>query len=192
MIGHAPILESEANSETNEAQSSNSASSTTSSDQTPDDDWSPLLARLAFSQGLARSARLSVQESLLSSYLTAVSPIPAQLESFGKVPLGRKEVIRKLGTLLKQRQTISLGRDNFIDEPEVYWENWRIEKHYNNICQTLDIEDRFKSINEKLNQAENLLEILRALLTEASSHRMEVIIIALIALEATLALISRE
>lgn len=43
--------------------------------------------------------------------------------------MGRKEVIRKLGTLLKTRQTISLGRDNMIDEPEVYWENWKIEKH---------------------------------------------------------------
>lgn len=70
-----------------------------------------------------------------------------------------------------------------------FWETLLADK---DICHTLDIKDRFQSINEKLDQAENLMEVLRALLTEGSSHRMEVIIIALIALEATLALISRE
>ena len=49
---------------------------------------------------------------------------------------------------------------------------------------------RFGGLNEKLNHCENLLGVLRALLTEASSHRMELIIIYLIAFEAGPALIS--
>lgn len=136
-------------------------------------DWSPLLARLAFSQGLSRSARLSVQEAALSDYLEQVATIPGRLALEGKVPLHRKEVIRKMGILLKLRQRANLDSENFLDDPEMYWENWKVEHHYDSICLALDIESRFKAYNEKLDHGENLLGVLRALLTESSTHRME-------------------
>lgn len=151
-----------------------------------------LQSRLAFSQGIAASARLSVQEAALSEYLARVSPIPAQLEAGGQVPLGRRAVIRKLGTLLRLRQRVNLDRDNFIDDPELYWENSRMEALYRSTCSALDIQPRFEALNEKLNHCENLLGVLRALLTEESSHRMELIIIYLIAFEVGMALVSHE
>lgn len=64
--------------------------------------------------------------------------------------------------------------------------------HYDAICRSLDIESRFRALNEKLDYGENLLGVIRALLTERSSHRMELIIIYLIAFEATLAVISHD
>ncbi|TKY89468.1 hypothetical protein EX895_001999 [Sporisorium graminicola] len=152
-------------------------------------EWTPTLARLAFSQGLARSARLSVQESALSRFLTTVSAIPAQLELAGSVPLSRTATIKHTGTLLRLRQTANLDRDNFYDEPEVYWENSKMEDHYRSICHSLDIGQRFETLNEKLDHCENLLGVVRALLTEKSTHRMELIIIGLIAFEAGMALV---
>lgn len=151
-----------------------------------------LQARLAFSQGLAASARLSVQESVLLEYLESIAPIPSRLEASGKVPLPRKEVIRKLGTLLRIRQRLNLDRDNFIDDPELYWENSHMESLYRSICSALDMKPRFEALNAKLNHCENLLEVLRALLTEQSSHHMELIIIYLIAFEVGMALVSHE
>lgn len=152
-------------------------------------EWTPLLARLAFSQGLARSARLSVQESSLSSFLSTISTIPLQLESSGSVPLSRTSTIKHMGTLLRLRQTANLDRDNFYDEPEVYWENAKLEDHYRSICANLDIGQRFETLNEKLDHCENLLGVVRALLTEKTTHRMELIIIGLIAFEAGMALV---
>lgn len=152
--------------------------------------WLALQARLAFSQGLVASARLSAQEAALSRYLESVSLIPAQLESVGKVPLKRRHVITKLGTLLRLRQRANLDRDNFIDDPDLYWDNEYLESLYRSVCRSLDMAPRFGALNEKIDHCENLLGILRALLTEASSHRMELIIIYLIAFEAGLALIS--
>ncbi len=111
-------------------------------------EWTPTLARLAFSQGLARSARLSVQESALSNFLSTVSTIPAQLEQAGSVPLSRASTIQHTGTLLRLRQTANLDRDNFYDEPEVYWENGKMEDHYRSICHNLDIGQRFETLNE--------------------------------------------
>ena len=58
------------------------------------------------------------------------------------------------------------------------------------MCISLDIPPRFEALNEKLDYCESLLGSIRALLTEASSHRMELIIIYLISVEAALALIS--
>lgn len=153
-------------------------------------EWTPTLARLAFSQGLARSARLSVQESALSRFLSTLTSIPSQLETSGDVPLSRTSTIKHTGTLLRQRQTANLDRDNFYDEPEVYWENSKMEDHYRSICHSLDIGQRFETLNEKLDHCENLLGVVRALLTEKTAHRMELIIIALIAFEAGMALIA--
>lgn len=151
----------------------NSSASTTA-----DDPWSPLLARLSFSAGLALSARLSSQESSLSTYLSSVQSIPELLEKKGRVPISRRDVVRKMGRLLKLRQIVNLEEGSKVEELDLFWENARMEEHYDSICATLDIETRFRALNEQLDHAENLMGVLRALLTEGSSHRMEVIIIA--------------
>jgi len=151
-----------------------------------------LRARLAISQGLAASARLSVQEAVLAQYLRSVSLMPEQLEQNGKVPLPRRTLIRKMGTLLRLRQHLNLDRDNFLDDPELYWDNSHMEALYRHTCEALDIKPRIESLNAKLNHCEHLLEVLRALLTEESSHRMELIIIYLIAFEVGMALVSHE
>ncbi|WFD27040.1 hypothetical protein MNAN1_002034 [Malassezia nana] len=151
-----------------------------------------LQARLAISQGLAASARLSVQEAVLAEYLRSVSLMPEQLEQNGKVPLPRRALIRKMGTLLRLRQHLNLDHDNFLDDPELYWDNSHMEALYRHTCEALDIKPRIESLNAKLNHCEHLLEVLRALLTEESSHRMELIIIYLIAFEVGMALVSHE
>lgn len=180
----------ESSSATAGSTSASSSAAATSTPYTPfGTEWTPTLARLAFSQGLARSARLSVQESALSRFLATVSAIPTQLESSGSVPLSRTATIKHTGTLLRLRQLANLDRDNFYDEPEVYWENAKMEDHYRSICLNLDIGQRFETLNEKLDHCENLLGVVRALLTEKSTHRMELIIIGLIAFEAGMALV---
>ncbi|KAE8260519.1 hypothetical protein A4X13_0g257 [Tilletia indica] len=167
--------------------------------------WSPLLARLSFSLGLARSARLTTQESSLDMFMLnpsssstntlgaqpthpgsariPLSDIPRELERTGRVPLGRKEVIKRMGKLLRLRLEANLDvEESFLDD-NAFWENERLQHHYESICRALDIDRRFKAFNEKLDHVESLLSTLRALLTESSTHRMELIIIILIAIE---------
>ncbi|KDN47557.1 hypothetical protein K437DRAFT_234705 [Tilletiaria anomala UBC 951] len=204
VLGHAPHVQSTRGNKTSTTEmridadvtrskiASSSTSNNAAGTASDEADWSPLLARLAYSQGLARSARLSAQEEALDMFLSSVNSIPEQLEAAGKVPLPRKEVIRKMGTLLRLRQRANLGKDNFLDDPEGHWDNGSMEYHYDEICRSLDIEPRFRALNEKLDHCENLLGVIRALLTERSSHRMELIIIYLIAFEATLAVISHD
>lgn len=78
-------------------------------------------ARYAFSQALARSTALSALETSLDAYLTSVELLPQTLSETGEPGLRRKELIQKLGQLLKFRQGLNLGRENFGDTPDFYW-----------------------------------------------------------------------
>jgi uncharacterized Rmd1/YagE family protein len=80
-----------------------------------------LLARYAFSQALSRSTSLSALEVSLDNYLSSVSGLPHSLEATGKPGLGRRELIKKLGELMKFRQGLNLSRENFSDTPDFYW-----------------------------------------------------------------------
>lgn len=80
-----------------------------------------LLARYSFSQALARSTALSAFETSLEKYLSSVSLLPLTLSKTGEPSLNRRELIMKLGELLKYRQGLNLTRENFSDTPDFYW-----------------------------------------------------------------------
>ena len=87
-------------------------------------------ARYAFSQALARSTALSSIEVSLEDFLSSVSRLPHTLHMTGKPDLPRKEIIQKLGHLLKFRQSINLNAENFADTPELYWSEPALEGRY--------------------------------------------------------------
>ena len=89
-----------------------------------------LLARYAFSQALARSTSLSALEVSLDEYLSSLATLPLALERTGKPNMDRKTLIKKLGTLMKFRQGISLNRENYSDVPDFYWEEPELEREW--------------------------------------------------------------
>jgi uncharacterized Rmd1/YagE family protein len=80
-----------------------------------------VMARYAFSQALSRSTSLSALEVSLEEYLSSVANLPHSLEMTGKPGLRRRELIKKLGELMKFRQGLNLSRENFSDTPDFYW-----------------------------------------------------------------------
>jgi uncharacterized Rmd1/YagE family protein len=148
-----------------------------------------LLARYAFSQALSRSTALSALEVSLDNYLSSMALLPHSLEKTGKPGLGRTALIKKLGELMKFRQGLNLNRENFSDTPDFYWAEPELEGFFNSLSDALEVRARTTSVNEKITYAAEAQSVLRQLLTEKSSHRMELIIIALIAVEVVVALI---
>jgi uncharacterized Rmd1/YagE family protein len=63
----------------------------------------------------------------LDDYLSSVSLLPHSLEKTGKPGLGRTAVIKKLGGLMKFRQSLSLNPENFTDTPDLYWSEPELE-----------------------------------------------------------------
>ncbi|KAG6333533.1 hypothetical protein ID866_5558 [Astraeus odoratus] len=152
-------------------------------------DTTTLLARYAFSQALSRSTALAVLEESLEDYLSSVAQLPHSLEKTGKPGLSREALIKKLGSLLKFRQGLNLNRENFSDTPDLYWAEPELEGLFKSMSSALEVKTRTNAVNEKITYATEVQSILRQLLTESTAHRMELVIIALIAVEVVIALI---
>ncbi|KAI0775202.1 hypothetical protein BD413DRAFT_471426 [Trametes elegans] len=148
-----------------------------------------VLARYAFSQALSRSTALSVIEGSLEKYLSSVASLPQALQKTGKPGLGRRALVMKLGELLRFRQGLNLNSENFSDTPDFYWSEPVLEAYFNSLSNALEIRSRTRSVNDKITYAAEMQSVLRELLTETSAHRMELIIIALIAVEVVICLI---
>lgn len=87
-----------------------------------------LLARYAYSQALSRSTALSALEVSLDEYLTSMALLPHALQRTGKPGMSRKDLIKKLGELMKFRQGLNLNRENFSDVPDFYWAEPELER----------------------------------------------------------------
>ncbi|KAF6754449.1 cytoplasmic protein [Ephemerocybe angulata] len=148
-----------------------------------------LLARYAFSQALSRSTALSAMEVALEKYLASMASMPDELAKTGKPGMNRKSLIKKLGELMKFRQYLNLNRENFIEAPDFYWAEPELEKLFRSMSNALEVRNRTNALNDKITYAAEMQSMLRALLTESSGHSMELIIIALIAVEVVLAII---
>ncbi|KAG2110833.1 uncharacterized protein F5147DRAFT_687423 [Suillus discolor] len=142
-----------------------------------------LLARYTFSQALSRSTALSGLEESLEDYLSSVALLPHSLEKTGKPGLSREALIKKLGALMKFRQGLNLNRENFSDTPDLYWTEPELEGFFKSMTAALEVKARTNAVNEKITYATEVQSTLRQLLTESSTHRMELVIIALIAVE---------
>jgi len=89
-----------------------------------------LLARYTLSLALTRSSSLSVLEDRLDKHVEAVSRLPRELERTGNQPLGRKEVIRKLGELMTLRMAVNTRGGGLEDTPEIYWSEPELEGEF--------------------------------------------------------------
>ncbi|KAJ7104141.1 hypothetical protein B0H15DRAFT_766261 [Mycena belliarum] len=148
-----------------------------------------MLARYAFAQALSRSTALSALEVSLDDYLSSMALLPHSLAQTGKPGMGRTALVKKLGELMKFRQGLNLNRENFSDVPDFYWTEPKLEWYFNSLSDALDVKIRTDSVNDKITYAVEAQSVLRQLLTETSTHSMELVIIALIAVEVVIALI---
>ncbi|KAH9917039.1 uncharacterized protein B0H18DRAFT_884224 [Fomitopsis serialis] len=148
-----------------------------------------VLARYAYSQALSRSTALSALEVSLERYLSSMALLPDTLQRTGKPGLTRQQLVMKLGELLKFRQGLNLNRENFSDTPDFYWAEPVLENYFHSLSAALEMKLRTQSVNEKITYAAEMQSVLRELLTETSAHRMELIIIALIAVEVVICLV---
>lgn len=103
--------------------------------------------------------------------------------------MSRREIIRKIGELMSLRMAVNTSGGGLEATPEFYWSEPQLEEYFDALTREFEIKERITAINKKIDYAQEIQSTLRALLTEASAHRMELIIIALIAVEVVVVLI---
>ena len=145
-----------------------------------------VLAKIAFSSGLARSTKLAVLESLLSDYFESTRSIPTMLSRGSRLPFTRSFILRKTGQLLSVRAQLNLYSELTDSLPDLFWDSRHelgLEGYYDQVGRALDVGVRIKVLNEKMDYAQEIASVLRERLSEKHGLVLEWTIIALIAVE---------
>lgn len=144
------------------------------------------LAKVAFSSGLARSTKLAVLETALTSYFETTRNIPALLSQGSGVPHGRRFILRKTGELLSLRARLNHYSELTDSLPDILWDSRSelgLEGYYEQVGRALDVNVRIRTLNQKMDYAQEIASVLRETSNEQHGTRLEVIIILLIAVE---------
>ena len=145
-----------------------------------------VLAKIAFSSALARSTKLAVLENALARYFHTTASIPTLLSQGRKPRFTRAFILRKTGELLHIRAQLNLYSELTDSLPDIFWDSPHelgLENYYEDLGKELDVGQRIRVLNEKMDYASECVSVLRDSLGEKHSHLLEWIIIWLIAVE---------
>ncbi|KAK6608928.1 YagE family protein [Botrytis cinerea] len=144
------------------------------------------LAKIAFSSGLARSTKLAVLETMLSKYFESTKSIPTLLSRGSRLPFNRQFMLQKTGELLDLRARLNHYSELTDSLPDLFWDSRHelgLEGYYDQVGRALDVGVRIKTLNQKMDYAQEIATILRETMSEKHSIHLEWIIIVLIAVE---------
>ncbi|KPI35899.1 uncharacterized protein AB675_10482 [Cyphellophora attinorum] len=107
------------------------------------------LTKIAFSSGFARSTKLAVLETNLSTYLASTASIPPLLSKGSRLPLrfSRGFILRKTGQLLELRAQLNLYSELTDSLPDLFWDSkyeLNLENYYDQVGRALDVEVGFE------------------------------------------------
>lgn len=145
------------------------------------------MTKIAFSSALARSTQVAVLESLLDSYFTSTQSLPSLLSSGARIPrhYNRRFILRKTGELLSVRAQLNLTE--LTDRvPDLFWDTRHelgLEGYFEQTGRALDLNYRIKVLNERLDYAREIADILREELHGRHGVLLEWLIIGLITVE---------
>ncbi|RDW78352.1 hypothetical protein BP5796_06204 [Coleophoma crateriformis] len=144
------------------------------------------LAKIAFSSGLARSTKLAVLETMLGKYFESTRTIPTLLSRGSRLPFKSRFVLQKTGELLELRAQLNHYSELTDSLPDLFWDSRHelgLEGYYEQVGRALDVGVRIKTLNEKMDYAQEIASILRETMSQKHSVDLEWIIIVLIAVE---------
>jgi uncharacterized Rmd1/YagE family protein len=147
-----------------------------------------VLTKIAFSSGFARSTKLAVLESNLSTYLHSTAIIPRLMSQGARLPrrISRPFILQKTGQLLSLRAQLNLYSELTDSLPDLFWDSkheLNLENYYDQVGRALDVGIRIKLLNEKMDYAQEIARVLRETLSERHGTFLEWTIIVLIAIE---------
>lgn len=112
---------------------------------------------------------------------------PEQMATGAHLKVEQHECLKLIGELLVLRGQMNLHSD-LLDTPDIFWQAPDFEHHFTDMMSNMDVETRIELLNKRLDYANELTDLLRQHLSDEHGHRLEIIIIVLIAIEIGIAL----
>ncbi len=152
-------------------------------------DRDPDLLRVV-SRALAQSAALDRLERETEALLADVTEVVDQLRQRGRIARSEKALVQFIGAVLYTRRNLVAGLA-VLDKPEEAWEDSRASELTTALTRNFEIEERFKSLTEKLALVQDSLEVITDVWRSRHSNKLEWLVIALISVEIVMALLER-
>ena len=131
---------------------------------------------------LAQSVALDHYHEVSENLLTEIKVFTRDLETFGRLSINRRNMLRFIGKALNTQIDIA---DNIyiFDAPELVWEDEYADRLHKGLMKHFDLRVRFSEIEYTLKIIEGNLSVFREISNQRQSNLLEVIIIALILVE---------
>ena len=144
------------------------------------DNFSKIVTAYSFAIGQAH--KLSVYEFLISKTIDKSIYIPKELSRRGKINLSNKNIAKLRGELFLIKSDINLGFE-LLDTPNYFWEHPNEVVYYNEMSNYLELNQRIKILNKKINVVSEILSMLSDEQKHQDSSFLERVIIFLILIE---------
>lgn len=150
---------------------------------------SSYMTKLSLSHALSQSVKISLFEELISSTIEETKDIPEVISETGKIGMRHKEIMQQIGQLFLLRTNInSVG--SVLDSPEVFWSYPDLQPLYDAARSYLEIPQRINLLNTRVEVLQDMLQLLKESVSSKHAERLEQIVIALIAIEIVLGIIT--
>ena len=136
---------------------------------------------------LAKSVALIHDEDMASSAFEEVEPLAVELERKGHAPRSARALARRIGSTLRTL-TRMVGRVEAAEKPEVLWEHPELDPLYARLSDELELTERHRALERKLDVMSNAARSLLDLRLHAQSLRVEWYIVLLILVEIVISL----
>jgi uncharacterized Rmd1/YagE family protein len=138
--------------------------------------------KLSLSYGFSQSVKLQYFETILEALIEKYTPLIHSLSAHGKMDISRNQIRQVIGEILGAISEMNLI-SNFLYHPKYFWQHPTLEDNYIMLERYLHIQRRVNAINHRLNTLNEIFEMFNGYLENRHSHSLEIIIIALIAIE---------
>jgi len=138
---------------------------------------------------LAKSIALARYEREIAGVFDTIEPAANTLAVEGRVPRGRKALLRLIGASLLAQHRVS-GRIAFAEKPEALWDHPELERLYARLEDEYEIVERGTLLNGKVDVVASAAETFTDMIDTARSARLELLIVILILAELVIAAIT--
>lgn len=145
---------------------------------------------LLVGEALAVSVALAYDERRISAAFDKIEPLAAALIKRRLPPGPKSAMLEQIGeALLIQKRLAS--RVDLDEKPDVLWDHPELERLWAKLVDEYDLPARARAVERKLGVIRETADTITDLIATRTSHRLEVLVIVLIAIEIELALLDR-
>ncbi len=137
---------------------------------------------------LAQSTALEYHERLVEELLDGAEAITEPMKRHGRLPGYNRNMIRYIGFSLSTRREL-VSSLYVIDAPDITWEDVALDRLFNQMKATMDVDARYRALEYKLKLVQEGVEVMVDLTNAQRNIWLEAVIVGLILVEIALALI---